>query len=272
MRPMDRLAPILLMVLAAGLLSAVAAPALEVPATLDRVVTDDVTNVLCHATSSSRNPYTIVKINGPKDLPGHSRHTGPMFTPGMDSGWGDVIPAVGDYPGMNNDAFGQALINNGCVYPTEDPTGYLAPIVTCFRLDQPDNVYQVLYSYQNVTPLTLTVPHGPQNTVTPSSMAPYSPESFSPGFVLQGFAVTLDAAGTSPSDALSTWTLAGSSATFTPASTQTCGSDVVVPADGNGAGWAIAALLSIPLVGIPVVLALRRAGRPGPANHSLRAA
>lgn len=218
--------------------------------------------VLCHATNAEKNPYSSVKINNDKDLGRHQGHTGPIFEPGMTSGWGDIIPAFGDYPGMNNDAFGQAMLDHDCVYPTEDPTGYITPMVSCFRYDPPADVYQVLYSYRNATPLTLTVPLGAQNTVTPADMAQYATTVFSPGFVLQGFAVTLPKAGTTPSETLSTWTLLGRSASFVPSSSVACGPDVVVPADGNGAGWAIVVLLSIPLIGVPLLVVLRRAGRP----------
>ncbi len=216
--------------------------------------------VLCHATNSTTNPYNPIKIKEGDPPRGHETHTGPVYQPGMTGGWGDIIPATGDFPGQNNDAFGQAVISRDCRYPTEDPSGWLTPIVTCYRFDEPDLVYQVLYSYRNDAPFALTVPHGASNTVSPASMAPYSPETFSPGYVMQGFAVTLAQSGTSPSDTLSTWTLAGASASFVPASTGTCGPDVVVSADGNGAGWAIVALLSIPLLGVPLVLLLRRAG------------
>jgi hypothetical protein len=216
--------------------------------------------VLCHATTSESRPYVAIRFKTDRPT-GHAEHVGPIYLPGMTSGWGDIIPAYPGFAGLNNDGFGQAILAAGCVYPTADPRGYLEPIVSCFRYDGPEDVYQVLYSYRNLTPLTLTVAHGPDNLVTPDTMAPFSPEVFSPGFVLQGFAVTLPRGSSSPSEVLSTWTLAGRSAAFAAEGTPTCGPDVIVSADGNGAGWAIVAVLSALVVGIPVVWQLKRIGR-----------
>lgn len=53
---------------------------------------------ICHATSSTSNPYTVNTIStssvdeaGNKYLNGHGDHTGPVYAPGMGSGWGDII-------------------------------------------------------------------------------------------------------------------------------------------------------------------------------------
>lgn len=69
---------------------------------------------ICHATSSTSNPYTVNNINtssvdepGNKYLNGHGNHTGPVYSEGMSSGWGDIIqpfsnPDSGtDFPGAH---------------------------------------------------------------------------------------------------------------------------------------------------------------------------
>ena len=76
---------------------------------------------ICHATSSTGNPYTVNTINtssvdeqGNQYLNGHGGHTGPVYTDGTGSGWGDIIPPFTNpdsgtsFPGYNWDGAGQA--------------------------------------------------------------------------------------------------------------------------------------------------------------------
>ncbi|BCX14686.1 MAG: hypothetical protein KatS3mg088_369 [Patescibacteria group bacterium] len=76
---------------------------------------------LCHRTKSDSNPYVYLEVNikNNGDLKGgHLNHTGPIWYPGIQGKWGDIIPPYSsgnfNYSGMNWDANGQAIWNNGC--------------------------------------------------------------------------------------------------------------------------------------------------------------
>ena len=76
---------------------------------------------LCHATDSYTNPYVSVTVDyNAVVLGGHGNHDGPVFDPAIQGRkWGDIIPAFnfGDgnqFPGMNLDAVGQAILESGC--------------------------------------------------------------------------------------------------------------------------------------------------------------
>ena len=74
---------------------------------------------LCHATDSVTNPYVSITVDYHSiEHKGHGGHEGPVYFPGIEGKWGDVIPSYdfGDghaYPGMNL-ADGQALLDSGC--------------------------------------------------------------------------------------------------------------------------------------------------------------
>ncbi len=90
---------------------------------------------ICHATSSTSNPYTVNSVNtssvdeeGNKFLNGHGDHTGPVFDPANPpASWGDIIPPFtnpetgNSFPGMNWPA-GEAIWANGCQVPTMSPS------------------------------------------------------------------------------------------------------------------------------------------------------
>lgn len=72
---------------------------------------------LCHRTRSKTNPYVEITVDKNAVLnqkkgkeEGHGIHTGPIFP---DAGWGDIIPAFDDYPGMNWPA-GRDILESGC--------------------------------------------------------------------------------------------------------------------------------------------------------------
>jgi large repetitive protein len=79
---------------------------------------------ICHASDSDTNPYTNPTVdqsaiinNGVLDPNGHGTHIGPVWNPTLKDNhikWGDIIPSFGDYAGLNWDAAGQAIWNNGC--------------------------------------------------------------------------------------------------------------------------------------------------------------
>ena len=51
---------------------------------------------------------------------GHGQHSGPVFDPNTDvdgGDWGDVIPAFGDYAGLNTTGEGADILGNGCAVP-----------------------------------------------------------------------------------------------------------------------------------------------------------
>ena len=90
---------------------------------------------ICHATSSTTNPYTVNTIDtssvdeeGNQYLNGHGDHTGPVFMPGMTTGWGDIIPPFThapsgtSFPGYNWTSAGQAILQNDCAYTTPSPS------------------------------------------------------------------------------------------------------------------------------------------------------
>jgi hypothetical protein len=88
---------------------------------------------LCHATSATTMPYVVITVdqsavfNNGVVPNGHGTHTGPIFPdteqgPGNSTHWGDIIPAFGAYPGLNNTTQGQAILANGCEIPTTPTT------------------------------------------------------------------------------------------------------------------------------------------------------
>jgi hypothetical protein len=90
---------------------------------------------VCHRLASPTDPYTAATIDIREAAAGsatnpddHSDHSGPVFTPGMASGWGDIIPPVTDegsgitLPGYNWDATGQAIWNADCNVIAASPT------------------------------------------------------------------------------------------------------------------------------------------------------
>jgi hypothetical protein len=75
---------------------------------------------LCHATDSTTNPYSLITVDYHSiTLKGHGGHEGPLYAPGMEHGWGDVIPAFDfgghQFAGANLDEAGQALLASGCM-------------------------------------------------------------------------------------------------------------------------------------------------------------
>lgn len=73
---------------------------------------------ICHRTGNNGNPYNSLSANKSADVSGHDGHNGPVWYPGIDEEWGDIIPPFdylgGSYLGKNWDTTGQAIWNNGC--------------------------------------------------------------------------------------------------------------------------------------------------------------
>jgi hypothetical protein len=115
---------------------------------------------ICHATAAYNNPYVVNNPAADGDVSGHAGHTGPIFYPEITETWGDIIPPFtydgGSFPGLNWDADGQAIYENGCNLPDTPPEPpimyvestdcfvYLAPSLTVWLYDlQGDVDYRV---------------------------------------------------------------------------------------------------------------------------------
>ncbi len=121
---------------------------------------------ICHATSSTSNPYntqTVAQdsIDNPN---GHGTHTGPLFP---EPGWGDVIPPFEGYPGMNWPA-GSLLLEGGCELAV--PPGPIDP--PGIDIDPPDPI-----DPPGIHPPIVVMPpiYLPTPTPTPSVTASASP-------------------------------------------------------------------------------------------------
>lgn len=87
---------------------------------------------ICHATNSGTNPYVMIEVDyAAVDSAGGSDHMshdwdGVVWYPGAkDEGvrWTDIIPPVdGVTPGLGWTTEGQAIWDNGCVYPEVEET------------------------------------------------------------------------------------------------------------------------------------------------------
>ena len=79
---------------------------------------------ICHATSSTSNPYVEITVNqssldggGAND---HTLHAGPVFNfsnPAVNDDWGDIVPAFGSFAGLNWGLAGQTVLRDGCGAP-----------------------------------------------------------------------------------------------------------------------------------------------------------
>ena len=77
---------------------------------------------ICHTTSATSNPYRELSVDESAVYGdhGHGGHTGGVFdfaNPSSNSGWGDIIPPLGEHPGLNWTAAGKAVHAAGCAAP-----------------------------------------------------------------------------------------------------------------------------------------------------------
>lgn len=103
--------------------------------------------LICHSTQPNpsngggggpqNNPYTSIEVSisasGQNGLGDHyENHTGPVFNNTGQNYWGDIIPPVGDQPGLNWTELGQAIYNNDCNFPSKVASASVATIpATC---------------------------------------------------------------------------------------------------------------------------------------------
>ena len=88
---------------------------------------------ICHATNADGNPYVVntPSVSSEGVLGGgHADHTGPIWFPGIDVMWGDIIPAFWyeptgiHYPGVNWTAEGQAIYELSLIHISEPTRPY----------------------------------------------------------------------------------------------------------------------------------------------------
>ena len=110
----------------AGAMSGSASATRPDPGTGDHKVT------ICHRTNSETNPYVLIEVDdaavdgaGGSDHMSHSED-GVVWYPGAKADgvrWTDIIPPVdGVTPGLGWTTEGQAIWDNGCVYPEVEET------------------------------------------------------------------------------------------------------------------------------------------------------
>jgi len=96
-----------------------AAPAPEPKAAVLQPAAPKEKVTICHGTSAVNNPYVQNRPAVEGDISGHADDDGAIFDPNTNVNgdhWGDIIPPVPsvDFPGLNWDAAGQAIWENGC--------------------------------------------------------------------------------------------------------------------------------------------------------------
>ena len=83
---------------------------------------------ICHADANPQQPYgpgpISPSVNSILNQNGHAGHDGPVFFPGIQEQWGDIIPPFvhenGSFPGLNWDSDGQAIFFNNCQVPGDE--------------------------------------------------------------------------------------------------------------------------------------------------------
>jgi LPXTG-motif cell wall-anchored protein len=94
--------------------------------------------MICHATASASNPYTSPDVNtssideeNNQYLNGHGDHQNDIIPP-------FTSPSGTVFPGLNWDEDGQAIWNNGCVVPPEEPPVVVEVQVVAPTMTDPD--------------------------------------------------------------------------------------------------------------------------------------
>ena len=131
--------------------------------------------------------------------------------------------------------------------------GTVVPLLDCV-LTNDDGSWTAVFGYENTSSSPVRIPRGPRNEVTPAPVGSPQPTTFEPGIHRGAFTVPVPRGG-GPM-----WHLDGTNLAARPGSATACPSAEELPADGNGAGWAIA-LAASALVGTVALQQERRRAR-----------
>jgi hypothetical protein len=131
--------------------------------------------------------------------------------------------------------------------------GTVVPLLDCVLTDD-DGSWTAVFGYENTSSSPVRIPRGPRNQVTPAPVGSPQPTTFEPGTHRGAFTVPVPRGG-GPM-----WHLDGTNLAARPGSATACPSAEELPADGNGAGWAIA-LAASALVGTVTLQQERRRAR-----------
>lgn len=190
---------------------------------------------ICHATNSTMNPYVTNQVDTSSvDLNGHVNHTGPIYSEGMESGWGDIIPPVPEIlPDGLNWPEGEATLLNGCTFvapspsPTPTPTETTSPSPTPTETTSPSPTPTETTS-PSPTPTETTTPPPATSTPVPApvtTVTPASPETPAPVDADETVPVEIADPGALPVDE--------EPVTVEPASPQQASVPTSVPAGGG---------------------------------------
>jgi hypothetical protein len=197
--------------------STAGARAVQVLAAGDFVFADKV--LICHRTNSPTNPYNQQSPSFPQ-VEGHARnHTGPIFTPGGPTPWGDIIPPNPAVPEGLNWPTGQSILENGCEVepdPGPLPSATIGQLM-CTGTDPSIDVlvsnddkatapasYTILVNDTAVQTAGPVPPGGSQTvTLTADDLASFEDETVtievrSEGIVVASSVVTIDCAASPP--------------------------------------------------------------------------
>lgn len=173
---------------------------------------------LCHSTSSATNPYVSIEVATAAALNGHaSEHPDDIIPPFTYKEKG----AEKTFPGLNWNATGQAIFNNGCVPPAPPPTDPQAapvvPTVSCIDVAS-DGSFTARFGYQSQGLVPQTIATGPDNYLivdpTGSETMTAKPTTFQPGATVSAVSVTGIASGAS-----ATWSITAGGKTSTATAT-----------------------------------------------------
>lgn len=157
---------------------------------------------ICHATSSSSNPYNPQCPNKSADVSGHDGHSGGVYP---DNPWGDIIPpftyscdaGTCTYPGKNWNTAGEEIYNNNCQLqsptntPTPSPTLTLTPTPTTTPTTTPTPTPTVTPTITSTPTPTVTptpiITSTPSPTITPTPTAVNTPTPTPDGIYITNF-------------------------------------------------------------------------------------
>lgn len=136
---------------------------------------------ICHHLGNGG--YNRISPSATGDVNGHAKHADDIIPPFIDYKTGEL------FPGLNWDATGQAIWYNGCGLPPPPPGQIYVGIGSCVQAAG-GATYSVTFDYNSGSTTTVTIPAGPDNSVSPRGPNRGQPTSFAPGSHLDVFTVT----------------------------------------------------------------------------------